>query len=134
MMCRMAYVAVSILFLTLTGCVTVSSIYTGANPNHTIENADGTTTFEFLFDASDYDGNLAAQRVREYLAGYSKANGFGSFDVVSVNAAYVEKSDTGANALHAVGAGLSAYGGNFTPPEHFTTLYVRVLVEIKFKK
>jgi hypothetical protein len=69
----------------LAGCMTVSSAYDGATPSRTSENADGSRTFEFLFPASVYDGNMATQRIDEYLTRYVKENGLTSYEVLSTN-------------------------------------------------
>jgi hypothetical protein len=69
----------------LGGCMTVSSAYDGATPSRTSENADGSRTFEFLFPSNVFDGNMATQRINEYLTLYVKENGLISYEVLSTN-------------------------------------------------
>jgi hypothetical protein len=83
-----------VLFVLISGCasITVSSIYDTARPNHIVLNEDGSTTFEFLFPAEDYDGTAALERIHEFLGKYSAENGFMGYDVLNTNGATLEKT------------------------------------------
>jgi uncharacterized lipoprotein YajG len=69
----------------LAGCMTVSSAYDGATPSRTVENTDGSTTFEFLFPANVFDENMATQRINEYLTLYTRENALSSYDILSTS-------------------------------------------------
>jgi len=120
--------------LLLAGCATVSSMYTKARPNHVVSNADGTTTFEFLFKAEGIDYEMAADRVGEYLIQFAVDNGYsGKFELIDGNAAIVQSTSPGAAALYAASGFASGMSGSSrpigNPPRNS---YVRFILKIRF--
>ncbi len=129
---RISLVAL-IVVLFMTGCATVSSIYDGARPNKTVENRDGTTTFEFLFPASDFDVDLASKRIDEYVMDHGSAKGYTDYDLMSVNGSAVEKTN-GAKAALSMVAGFGAgYSGHEAPKVNTGDRYMRILFTVRYK-
>ena len=124
-----------LLVLGLVGCAStpMSSIYDGAKPSHVIANGDGSTTFEFMFPYADFDGNMAMQRINEYLNSYTKDQGLTGYEILNVDARVIEKTSTGST----VGAALQNWGsglqGSTQTHEARKDQFVRALVQVKFK-
>lgn len=91
----------------LAGCMSVSSTYDGAKPVHSVQNTDGSATFEFLFEGSEFDGIKASQRIDEYFAGYRNEKELGGYEIMDIS-----YSETGAQSI---------------PRKMHTRVFVRVL-------
>lgn len=93
----------------MAGCMSANSVYDGWKPSHTVANSDGSTTFEFLFAANDFNSDKASQRIDEYCTRYKSENGFTAYQVMSTN--YADRD------------------GQVDPSRKYT----RVLVQVKFR-
>ena len=69
----------------LAGCMSANYVYDGSQPRSTVANADGSTTFEFLYPASGFNGNKASQRIDEYCVRYRNENGLTGYEVLDMN-------------------------------------------------
>lgn len=76
--------AVVLLFV---GCVTTPSFA----PDKTIENTDGTVTFQFLFAEDGYNGDEAIFRIKEFLVSYMAENNFTKYIVLYAKATKIPK-------------------------------------------
>jgi len=121
-----------IIVLSLLVCAAKSSIYKKAKPNHTIENADGTVTYEFLFLSEDFDEEMALRKIDEFLSTQ------GNYEVISVTSKYIEKTNRlKAAALGAILAAAAAAEGTGSDeqidPHSLKDQCIRILVTVKFK-
>ena len=129
--------SVLLALVVLAGCAStpMSSVYNGAKPSHVIANGDGSTTFEFMFHYdNDWDGNMAMQRINEYLTSYASQNGFSGYDTINVDGKVIEKTNTGS----AIAAGFANFGAGYShsdspPVEPKKDEFVRALVQVRFK-
>jgi hypothetical protein len=101
----------------------VSSVRDGAKPNHVVDNNDGSAKFEFLFLSANYDAEMAAKRLKEYLDRYTRDKGPTGYDVVRANGRALDASD--------VAAALSIASKEAVAASEDQAL-VRILVEVRF--
>jgi hypothetical protein len=69
----------------LAGCMSANYVYDGSQPRSTVANGDGSTTFEFLYPESDFNGNKASQRIDEYCVRYRNENGLTGYEVLGMS-------------------------------------------------
>ncbi len=118
----------------LAGCASapMSSVSNGAKPSHTLENGDGTTTFEFLFPYDNtWDRSMALQRVDEYLATYARVNGFSGYNVIRVADQLLSRITGGSVALDILANAAAGASEDTSPPAQ--AKYVRVIEQVKFR-
>lgn len=121
----------------LAGCMSapMSSVNGRARPTHTIENGDGTTTFEFVFP---YDGNwnldMAKQRIKEYLTTYARLNGFSGYVTINAAAQLISEVNRASAAVDILADMASAASGDTSAPaQDKKDRFVRVIEHVKFK-
>jgi hypothetical protein len=118
----------------LAGCMSapMSSVSSGARPSHTIENGDGTTTFEFLFPYDNtWDKSMALQRVDEYLATYTRVNGFSGYNAISVATQLLSRIPAGSAGLDILASAAGGASNDTAQPEQ--AKYVRVMEQVRFR-
>jgi hypothetical protein len=128
-----------IVCLLVSACATMPSSYHGIKPDKTIDDTDGSITYEFYFSPDDFDEHLAGQQIREYFVFIETQKGFTSFDVLYAKIDTIQRTNKRiavANALGAYGNAKSAYGGEqgtYVPRDTSQTV-VRFIAQIMYKK
>lgn len=126
-------ILIVVIFALVTGsCMTTTDMFHDAQPNKIVQNSDGTTTFEFIFQGENYSDEITKIKLQEYLDSYTKSNGYASYTIVALSANVFYK----ASVLGAIGAGMATVGseGNGGGAVQATQHpYVRVLAMVKFQ-
>lgn len=121
------------------GCATTTSVSETAKPDKIVQNGDGTTTFQFLFQENGYDPNMATDRIADFVNSYAIEKGLGSPNLIYGKAVEIPKKNWGRAIVQGLGNGLSSAGANlghttYTPTNHdVNDYYIQVTVKISFE-